>query len=133
MNGAEVRVYSRAKDGGVSLSPHFKVWEFACHDGSDTVFVSPALVEVLEKIRAHFGKAVVISSGYRTESHNEKSGGAAYSRHKYGLAADIRISGVSPGDIAAYAETLLGASGGIGIYSQFCHVDVRREKSRWKG
>ena len=40
---------------------------------------------------------------------------------------------VKPADIAAYAETLLGASGGIGIYSQFCHVDVRGEKSRWKG
>ena len=133
MNGAEVRVYSREKDGSVTLSPHFKVREFACHDGSDTVFVSPALVEVLEKIRVHFGKAVVISSGYRTESHNAKNGGAAYSRHKYGLAADIRISGVSPADVAAYAETLLGASGGIGIYREFCHVDMRREKSRWKG
>ena len=40
---------------------------------------------------------------------------------------------VKPADIAAYAETLLGASRGIGIYSQFCHVDVRGEKSRWKG
>ena len=133
MKGAEVRVYSRAKDGGISLSPHFKVWEFACHDGSDTVFVSPALVEVLEKIRLHFVKPVIVSSGYRTESHNEKSGGAAYSRHKYGMAADIRISGVKPADIAAYAGTLLGASGGIGIYNQFCHVDVRGEKSRWQG
>ena len=133
MKGAEVRVYSRAKDGGISLSPHFKVWEFACHDGSDTVFVSPALVEVLEKIRVHFGKPVIVSSGYRTESHNEKSGGAAYSRHKYGMAADITISGVAPADIAAYAETLLSGRGGIGIYRRFCHVDVRSEKSRWQG
>ena len=132
MKGAEVRAYSRSKDGGLSLSPHFKVWEFACHDGSDTVFVSPALVEVLEKIRVHFGKPVIISSGYRTENHNAKNGGAAYSRHKYGMAADIRISGVSPADIAAYAETLLGAGGGVGVYRQFCHVDVRGEKSRWQ-
>ena len=133
MMGVEVRAYSRAKDGGVSLSPHFKVWEFACHDGSDTVFVSPALVEVLEKIRVHFGKPVIISSGYRTESHNAKNGGAAYSQHKYGLAADIQISGVRPTDIAAYAETLLGQKGGIGVYPRFCHVDVRTEKSRWQG
>ena len=133
MNGAQVQVYSRTKNGGVSLSPHFKVWEFACHDGSDPVFVSPELVEVLEKIRLHFGKPVIISSGYRTESHNAKNGGAAYSRHKYGLAADIQISGVSPREVAAYAETLLGARGGIGIYQRFCHVDVRQEKSRWQG
>ena len=133
MNGAEVKVYSRSKDGGLSVAPHFKVWEFACRDGSDTVFVSPALVEVLEKLRVHFGKPVIISSGYRTESHNEKSGGARYSQHQYGLAADIAISGVSPADIAAYAETLLPTSGGIGIYQRFCHVDVRKTRSRWKG
>jgi hypothetical protein len=27
----------------------------------------------------------------------------------------------------------LGASGGIGIYHTFTHVDVRSGKSRWKG
>ena len=132
MNGAAVKAYSRAKDGGVSVAPQFKVWEFACHDGSDTVFVSEELADVLEKIRVHFGKPGIVSSGYRTESHNEKSGGAAYSQHKYGLAADITISGVKPADIAAYAETLLPGRGGIGIYSRFCHVDVRRSPSRWK-
>lgn len=132
MNGAAVRAYSRAKDGNTALTNHFKVWEFACHDGSDTVFVSEELTEVLEKIRLHFGKPVVITSGYRTERHNEKSGGAAYSRHKYGMAADITISGVAPADIAAYAETLLCGRGGIGIYRRFCHVDVRSKKSRWQ-
>ena len=133
MNGAEVRAYSRAKDGALSVAPHFKVWEFACHDGSDTVFISQELAAVLEKIRVHFDKPVIISSGYRTESHNEKSGGAAYSQHKYGLAADITISGVKSADIAAYAETLLPERGGIGIYKSFCHVDVRKKRSRWTG
>ena len=131
MNGAQVRVYSRAKDGSAALSPHFKVWEFACRDGSDTVFVSGALVEVLEKVRAHFGRPVVITSGYRTESHNKACGGAPYSQHKYGLAADIVIQGVTPAQVAAYAETLLVGTGGIGTYKSFTHVDVRRTKSRW--
>lgn len=133
MNGADVKAYSRARDGAVAVAPHFKVWEFACHDGSDTVFISQELAAVLEKIRVHFGRPVIISSGYRTESHNEKSGGAAYSRHQYGLAADISIYGVSPAEIAAYAETLLPSSGGIGVYKRFCHVDVRKDRSRWKG
>ena len=133
MNGAQVRVYSRAKDGSAALSPHFKVWEFACRDGSDTVFVSGALVEVLEKVRAHFGRPVVITSGYRTESHNKACSGAPYSQHKYGLAADITIQGVTPAQIAAYAETLLPGTGGIGIYDRFCHIDVRKVKSRWNG
>ena len=133
MNGAAVKVYSRAKDGLTPLSPHFKVREFACSDGTDTVFVSPALVEVLEKVRAHFGKPVTINSGYRTEAKNKAVGGAAYSQHKYGLAADITISGVSPARVAAYAETLLPNTGGIGIYKTFTHIDVRKVRSRWNG
>ena len=133
MNGATVKVYSLAKDGGKQITAHFKVKEFRCHDGSDTIFVSQDLAEVLEKIRTHFGKPVVINSGYRTESYNKKVGGAAYSQHKYGTAADICISGVTPKQIAAYAETLLPGTGGIGIYGTFCHVDVRATKSRWNG
>ena len=133
MNGATVKVYSLAKDGGKQITPHFKVREFRCYDGSDTIFVSQELVEVLEKIRVHFGKAVNINSGYRTETHNKKNGGAAYSQHKYGLAADISIRGVTPKQIAAYAETLLPGTGGIGIYRSFTHIDVRATKSRWNG
>ena len=133
MNGATVKVYSLAKDGGKQITAHFKVKEFRCHDGSDTIVVSQDLAEVLEKIRTHFGKPVVINSGYRTESYNKKVGGAAYSQHKYGTAADICISGVTPKQIAAYAETLLPGTGGIGIYGTFCHVDVRATKSRWNG
>lgn len=133
MNGMSVKVYSRAKDGNVALSRNFKVREFACCDGTDTVFVSPELVAVLQKIRDHFGKAVNINSGYRTEAHNKKVGGAAYSQHKYGTAADISVPGVTPAKVAAYAETLLPGKGGIGIYSSFTHVDVRLVKSRWKG
>ena len=134
MNGASVKVYSLAKDGSKQLSAHFKVREFACHDGSDTIFVSDALVRTLEKIRTHFGKPVHINSGYRTEAYNAATKDAApYSQHKYGLAADITIQGVTPAQIAAYAETLLPGTGGIGFYKSFLQVDVRRIKSRWNG
>ena len=133
MNGAEVNVYSRAKDGLTALSPHFKVREFACSDGADAVFISPALVDVLEKIRVHFGKPVHINSAYRTHTKNKAVGGAQFSQHKYGLAADITINGVSPEKVAAYAETLLPNTGGIGIYKTFTHIDVRKVKSRWNG
>lgn len=133
MAGQVVKVYSKAKEGNVKLSKNFTVKEFACFDGTDTVFVSLALVNLLQKIRDHFGKAVIINSAYRTEAHNKAIGGATYSQHKYGLAADIHINGVTPKEIAAYVETLLPSSGGIGIYKSFTHVDVRRVKSRWNG
>ena len=133
MNGAAVRVYSRARDGAVRLAPHFRVREFACSDGTDTVFVAPELVEVLEEIRSHFGRPVRVLSGYRTETKNKAVGGAAYSRHKYGMAADITVEGAAPSAVAAYAETLLPDRGGIGVYGSFVHVDVRPERSRWTG
>ena len=128
-----VYAYSKSKDGQTKLSNNFKVSEFACKDGSDVIFIAPELVNVLQKIRTHFGKAVNINSAYRTPTYNKKVGGATYSQHLYGTAADIKISGVAPKDIAAYAETLLNGTGGIGIYSNFVHIDVRKEKSRWNG
>ena len=133
MNGATVKVYSKAKDGSKALSANFKVREFACSDGSDTIFISPALVTVLQQIRDHFKAPVTINSGYRTEAKNKTVGGAAYSQHKYGTAADIAVKGVPPAEVAKYAETILVGMGGIGIYNSFTHIDVRKIKSRWKG
>ena len=133
VNGASVKAYSKAKDGTKKLSTNFKVNEFACQDGSDPIFISPELVTVLQKIRTHFGKAVTINSGFRTATHNKAVGGAAYSQHLYGMAADIVVKGISPKVVAVYAETLLPNKGGIGIYDNFTHIDVRAEKSRWNG
>ena len=133
MNGAIVKVYSKAKDGNTKLSANFKVKEFACNDGTDPIFISDELVEILQKIRNHFKKPVVINSAYRTVPKNKACGGATYSQHQYGTAADISIKGVTPKQVAAFAETLLPKSGGIGIYSTFTHIDVRVSKSRWNG
>ena len=134
MNGAEVRCYSLAKNGNLALSANFKVREFRCRDGSDPVFISSRLVEILQDIRDHFGKPVTITSAYRTSSHNKKVGGSSQSQHLYGMAADIVVQGVRPELVAAYAEQLLPGTGGIGIYrkSGFVHIDVRKVKSRWK-
>lgn len=128
-----IKVYSKTKDGNKKLSANFRVREFACKDGSDPVFVSTELVDVLQKIRTHFGKAVTITSAYRTPQHNKTVGGTTYSQHLYGKAADIKVSGVAPKKVAAYAETLLKNKGGIGIYQTFTHIDVRASRSRWNG
>ncbi len=127
-----IKAYSRKKDGNVRLSTNFKVKEFACQDGSDPIFIDSELVSVLQKIRNHFGKAVTITSAYRTPGHNKSVGGTTYSQHLYGKAADIKVQGIAPKDVAKYAETLLD-EGGIGIYNTFTHIDVRSTKSRWQG
>lgn len=135
-----IRQYSLAKDGNRRLAPDFQVRELRCRDGSDTVMVDEALTVVLQCIREHFGKAVVITSGYRTPAHNAAVGGAKSSQHLLGRAADIRVQGISVEDVAAYAESLMPDWGGVGRYpvkagrtTGWVHVDTRADKARWRG
>ena len=128
-----LRAYSKTKDGNLKLSSNFKVKEFACKDGNDTVFIESELINVLQDVRAHFNKPITINSGYRTDKYNNKIGGAKYSQHKYGNAADIKVSGFSPSDVYNYLDTKYPNSYGIGLYRNFVHIDVRPNKSRWNG
>ena len=111
-----IKAYSLAKDGNKKLSANFAVKEFRCKDGTDPIFIDDVLVKLLQNIRNHFGKAVTITSAYRTAAHNKAVKGATYSQHCYGMAADIRIQGVDVETLATYAETLLKNTGGIGRY-----------------
>ena len=129
----KVMPYSLALAGDKKLSSNFAVKESACHDGTDTVFVADELVDLLQKFRDHYGKPVCINSGHRTEVWNKAHGGAAQSQHKYGRAADINIDGVTPAALAAYVESMMPSTGGIGIYKSFTHVDVRANRARWNG
>ena len=133
-----IKQYSLMADGNRRLAPDFKVRELRCRDGTDTVMVDEVLTVVLQCIREHFGKAVTITSGYRTAAHNAAVGGAKSSQHLLGRAADIRVQGVSVEDVAAYAESLMPDWGGVGRYpvkvgrtTGWVHVDTRANKSRW--
>ena len=128
-----IHAYSKEKNGNDKLSENFKVKEFASTDGADPIFISPQLIMVLQRIRSHFNKPITINSGYRTHARNNTVNGAKFSQHLYGTAADIVVSGISPVEVANFAETLLPNTGGIGRYSTFTHIDVRKEKSRWNG
>lgn len=128
-----IKAYSKSRDGNKKLSANFRVREFACTDGSDPIFIDSELVSVLQKIRTHFGRAVTITSAYRTPTKNKAVGGTTYSQHLYGRAADIKVNGVSPEMVAAYAEKILSNKGGIGKYQTFTHIDVRENCSRWNG
>ena len=104
-----LEAWSRTRDGTRKLSANFTVAEFACKDGSDPVFVDSSLAALLQKIRDHFGRPVVITSGYRTASHNKSVGGAAYSQHLYGRAADIRVQGIPVEQLVTAGITTVAA------------------------
>ena len=134
----KIKSFSLARDGNTALAPHFRVREFRCKDGSDEILVDDALVLLLQCIREHFGKAVTITSGYRTPTHNAKVGGSKSSQHLLGRAADSQVAGTSVEDVASYAECLLHNWGGVGRYpvkagraKGWVHVDTRPNKSRW--
>ena len=136
-----IKQYSLKKDGKTYLAPCFQVKEFACR-ASDTILIDDELVVLLQCIREHFGAKVHITSGYRTAAHNAAVGGSKSSQHLLGRAADFHVEGVPVAAVAAYAETLLPARGGIGRYPKdaahpkrrtgWVHIDTRAGKSRWK-
>ena len=119
-----IRILSLSAGPQVQLSKNFRVEEFKCKDGSDLVLVADELIQRLQALREVLGKPVNINSAYRTVSHNHKIGGHKRSAHLAGLAADIKVAGLDPAEVAKAAE-IMGFRG-IGLYKDFVHVASRR-------
>lgn len=145
LNGYDpVANYTDYDQGPVELPPgylshHFKQSEFQC-TGSCALCVENSaanlppqqLLDWLEDIRAHFGgKPVLINSAYRCPSRNAAVGGAKNSQHLTGRAVDIRINGIDPTKVYAYADKLVNEKGGVGHYNTFTHIDTRGYYARW--
>lgn len=126
-----VRVYDNVTEGRIKLTDNFTVSEFASKDGARAVIINPLLPRYLQKARDHFGKPMIITSGYRTTAHNLKVGGVSNSQHVFGNAADVYIPGVPVLDLYNYFCEIAVNSCGIGIYDTFVHFDVRITKSRF--
>lgn len=105
---------------------HFSDSEFACKCCGE-VIINPRLLELLEQLRYNCGGyPLFITSGYRCPSHNREEGGATYSQHMLGNAADIaRPDALSYGEFMWYVDQL--PFDGVGNYpnGDFIHVDVR--------
>jgi len=87
----------------------------------------PRLIELLYRISQRTHQKIVLVSGFRAPMFSL----AALSYHTRGMAADIRI----PGMTALMVRDLAMSMGvrGIGYYpvSQFVHVDVREQRQYW--
>ena len=131
-----IKTYNRGDN--TRLTENFRVSEFLCHGTGCCASgkIDEELVQILQKIRTHFGKPVHISSAYRCDTWNKQVGGVSGSYHRYGQAADIKVEGVAPAEVAKFAESI-GVKG-IGLYEtdadgHFVHVDTRLQKSFWYG
>lgn len=122
-------------------SEFFDREEFRCQCGGKYCNGFPVepeeeLVRVCNEIRRRLGVPVQIvdagGSGVRCEQHNSNVGGVANSNHKYGKAADLHSS-KSPEEMAQVAESVMGKTGEIGIYSWGIHVGVNCKYSRFRG
>lgn len=118
------------KDGNTNLGRWFKVKEFACKDGSPIVFIDEYLWTTLSILRTKIEKPVIITSGYRTPEWNKKCNGAKYSYHMRGMAADIRVNGMSAKQIANELNAIVPDGCGIIVYKSWVHFDVRTSKYR---
>lgn len=85
----------------------------------------PELLRLLKKVRRKFGKAPIVTSGYRSPRRNRRAGGVSRSQHIYCKAADIQVENVSKWTLAKYLRTLPGR-GGVGTYcrTKSVHIDV---------
>lgn len=112
------------------ISANFTAREFSCKH-CNVAKIDDKLIAYVQKIRTHFGKPVIINSGYRCVTHNKNVGGANGSYHLKGMAADIVVKDVAPAEVAKYAESI--GILGIGLYDTFVHIDTRTSKSFWYG
>ena len=100
----------------------------------DVACLKPQLVKVLKGVERHYGRAVVVTSGFRSPSFNRRVRGAKNSLHMYCAAADIQVEGVSKWALAQYLRSLPGR-GGVGTYchTSSIHVDIGPDRDwNWR-
>jgi uncharacterized protein YcbK (DUF882 family) len=115
----------------MKLTNNFNLNEFNKHNFPLTETILRNIQELaknLQVLRDEVKKPIKITSGFRDPSFNKKIGGASQSRHITGQAADLKIEGYTPKQVAAIIEKLIAAGkmkqGGLGIYSTWIHYDT---------
>ena len=87
------------------------------------------LLEMLDDVRDKFDKPIRITSGYRTEQHNEAVGGVEGSSHTKGLAVDMACTNSK--DRFDLINCLLDVGfSRIGVADTFIHADIDPDKSQ---
>ena len=87
------------------------------------------LAQLLEKVREVIGKPIKINSAYRCEALNNTVGGAKNSDHLKGMAADIKVAGMTPKQVCeAVMESGLNFGQLIHEFDSWTHISVGTKK-----
>ena len=125
--------FSLFASSGDSYKSYKQNWGmYVSHANVDTFCLTPKLRVVIAEFEGHFGRKVVLNSGYRDPDYNGKVGGADGSYHMKCMAADFFIPGVPKSKLIAFAARTRTV-GGLGCYPDkaFIHVDVRDRPRGW--
>jgi len=122
------------------LTEDFSLIEFICTDGTliplKYMRNVRELVKNLQVLRDFVNVRIYVNSGYRTKEYNKKIGGSKKSQHLCAKAADIRTETIRPKCMHNIIEGLIRMGkmkqGGLGLYDNFVHYDIRGTKARWK-
>lgn len=113
---------------------NFRKKEFKCkcnkYCNGYPVEVDEKLLYLLQKIRDHLDKPVIITSGIRCKKYNKAVGGVSRSQHLYGTAADVIVKDVSA-DRVYFVADKINPKGGVGRYKTYTHIDSRDGRARW--
>jgi uncharacterized protein YcbK (DUF882 family) len=100
----------------------------------DVGCLKPSLVRLLKIVESHYGRKIMVTSGYRSPAHNRAARGAKNSLHMYCAAADVQVPGVSKWELASFVRNMPGR-GGVGTYchTDSIHIDVGPERDwNWR-
>ncbi len=115
----------------MNITAHFTDEEFICrHCGKSGVKLE--LVEALEALRGHLGRPIIINSGYRCPAHPVEAAKLEPGYHTKGIAADLRVPGMTPREVYAVALTMPQFKGfGVDDENGYIHLDTRPKMARW--
>jgi hypothetical protein len=103
------------------------------HSAISVSCFKPTLLNMIRDAERHFSRRAVVTSGYRSPSHNRSVRGALHSQHLYCNAVDLYMPGITRDELARYFYSH-PSRGGLGLYchTKSLHVDIgRRREWRW--
>ena len=114
-----------------NLTKNFRASEFLC-PCCKTALIDVEMVVVVQAIRDFLDKTVTVNSGWRCPTHNKEVGGAEFSVHLRGGAADLTWS-TAKRDLKSemFRNIIRKIPGikGIGWGKSFMHIDVWHERT----